>query len=53
MATETLLTIKQVEVIGKKKFIVAALDTDNKTLIIYITTPVKLTIIPIYLFCEI
>ena len=45
-------TIKQLEIIRKKEFVIAALNTDNKISIVYIAALVKLIIILNYSFCK-
>ena len=53
MAAEALLTTRQIKIIGKKKFIVAILDIDNKIFVIYVAALAKPTIMLIYIFYEV
>ena len=46
---KVLSTTKRVEIINKKNFVIAILNKNNETFVIYIATSEKLIIIPIYL----
>ena len=48
MAAEALLTTKKVEINDKKEFVVAALNTDNKTFVVHVVAPAKPMTMPIY-----
>ena len=51
MAAEALSITKRVEIIDKREFVVAVLNTDNEIFMVYIVALVKPTTMPIYLFC--
>ena len=48
MAAKALSTTKRVEIIDKKKFVVAALNVDNKAFVIFIAALAERRTIPIY-----
>ena len=52
MAVKILLTTKQIEIIKKKKFVIAALDTNGETFIVHIMVLAEPIIITIYPICE-
>ena len=49
MAAEVLPMTRRVEIINKKEFAMAALNTDNKTFVVYVTALVEPMTILIYL----
>lgn len=53
MATEALIMTKIVEIINKKEFAIAALNTNNETFIIYRATLAKPTTMLIHFFCRV
>lgn len=48
-----MLTIKKVELIGKKRFVAVALDLENGAFIIHITSIVSTSLDPVHLFRKI
>ena len=51
MAAKALQTTKKVEIIDKKKFVIAVLNADNKTFVVHVVASVGLMIMPIYPLC--
>ena len=52
MAVEALPTTRKVEIIDKREFVAAALNTDNETFVVYIAALAEPMTMPIYSFCQ-